>query len=84
MKTIHVEETAAIQDLFEQAQGGPVLVQGRGGRTFVLAEVDKDDVETYSLAGNADLDRILDRSRDRAKREGWLSTDQVRKDLGIG
>lgn len=45
-------------------------------------EVDRDDAETLVLAGNADLERILDHSRGRARREGWLSTGQVRKELG--
>ena len=83
MKTIHVQEAATAEDLFGQTQGEPVLLQERSGRAFVLVEVDRDDAETFALAGNANLDRILDRSRARARREGWLSTEQVRKELGV-
>ena len=83
MKAIHVQEAATVADLFGLAQGEPVLLHERSGRAFVLVEVDRDDAETLALAGNANLDRILDRSRARAAREGWLSTEQVRRELDV-
>ena len=83
MKTIRVQEAATAEDLFGQARGEPVLLQERSGRAFVLVEVDRDDAEAFALAGNADLNRILDLSRARARREGWLSTQQLRKELGV-
>ncbi len=83
MKTIHVQETASAQELLDQAQGEPLLLQGRSGRAFVLVEVDRDDAETLVLAGNADLERILDHSRGRARHEGWLSTERIRKELDM-
>ncbi|MEN6449344.1 MAG: hypothetical protein ABFC96_02540 [Thermoguttaceae bacterium] len=81
MKTIHVQEAASAQELFDQTQGEPLLLQGQSGRAFVLVEVDRDDAETLVLAGNPDLERILDRSRGRARREGWLTTERIRQEL---
>jgi hypothetical protein len=46
-------------------------------------EVNEDDAETLALGDNAHLRQILDRSRARARREGWLSTQEVRRDLGL-
>jgi hypothetical protein len=84
MRTIEVGDTATARDLLDQAHGEPILLREGNGRAFVLVEVDQDDAETLSLAGNAKLERILEHSRSRASREGWLSTEQVRKELGLG
>jgi hypothetical protein len=82
MKTVRVQETATVRELFEQASREPVLLREPGGRAFVLVEVDRDDAETYALKDNPSFSRILERSRARARREGWLSTQQVRRELG--
>ncbi len=83
MKTIHVPEAATARELFDEARGAPVLLREESGRAFVLVEVNRDDAQTLVLAESHKLHEILDRSRARAKREGWLSTDQVRKELGV-
>ncbi|MGO8748059.1 MAG: hypothetical protein ACLQNE_18960 [Thermoguttaceae bacterium] len=83
MRTVEVQETATARDLLDQVEDGPVLLREQSGRTYVLVEVDPDDAATLTLAENARLNQILDRSRDRARREGWLSTQQVRHELDI-
>jgi hypothetical protein len=83
MKTILVPEQTTAHDLFLQLRGEPLLLQEQSGRAFVLVEVDRDDVESLALATNSTFDQILERSRGRARREGWMSTEQVRKELGV-
>jgi hypothetical protein len=83
MKTVRVEQSATAGELFDQAAGEPVLLRVPSGRAFVLVEVDRDDAETLALADNAKFNDILNRSRARARREGWLSTEQVRGQLAI-
>ncbi len=83
MKMVRVEQSATADELFDQAAGEPVLLRAPSGRAFVLVEVDRDDAETLALADNAKFNDILNRSRARARREGWLSTEQVRRQLGI-
>jgi hypothetical protein len=83
MKSTQVQEAATARDLLDRAHGEPVLLREGNGRAFVLVEVHPDDVETYALADNATMQRILDGSRALARREGWLSTEQVRKELNI-
>jgi uncharacterized membrane protein YkoI len=79
-----VEQSATAGELFDQAAGEPVLLRVSSGRAFVLVEVDSDDAETLTLADNAKFNEILSRSRARARREGWLSTEQVREQLRTG
>ena len=83
MRTVRVEQSATAGELFDQAAGEPVLLRMPSGRAFVLVEVDRDDAETLMLADNAKFNDILNRSRARARREGWLSTEQVRGQLGV-
>jgi hypothetical protein len=83
MRTVRVEQTATAGELFDHAAREPVLLRATSGRAFVLVEVDRDDAETLTLADNPKFNDILSRSRARARREGWLSTEQVRGQLGI-
>jgi hypothetical protein len=48
-----------------------------------LAEVDEADVEALALAQSGKLQQIIERSRARAEREGWLTTEQLREQLGL-
>ena len=83
MKTVRVEQSATAGELFDQAADEPVLLREPSGRAFVLVEVDRDDADTLTLAGNAKFNNILSRSRARGRREGWLSMEQVRRELGV-
>ncbi len=81
MRTVQVAQSATAGELFDQASAEPVLLRVPSGRAFVLVEVDRDDAETLTLADNAKFNDILSRSR-ACRREGWLSTEQVRAQLG--
>jgi hypothetical protein len=83
MKTVQVQDAATARDLFDEAVGGPVLLREQSGRAFVLVEIDRDDAETLTLGENTRLNQILDRSRARARREGWLSTQQIRQEFDV-
>ena len=45
--------------------------------------IGQEDAETLALADNPMLHEILERSRSRAEREGWLTTKQLRAELGV-
>jgi hypothetical protein len=83
VKTVRIEQSATAGELFDQVTSGPVLLREPSGRAFVLVEVDRDDAETLTLADNPKFNDILNRSRARARREGWLSMEQVRRELGV-
>jgi hypothetical protein len=84
MKTIHVGEKApTMNELVEQLKTEPILLRSASGRTFVLAEVDEADAEALALAHSDQFRQIIERSRTRAQQEGWLTTEQLRKQLGL-
>lgn len=83
MKTVDLQDKATVVDLVEQAKREPILLREQGGRSFVLIEIEREDADTLALAENVKLHQLLERSRERGRREGWLSTQQVREQLGI-
>jgi hypothetical protein len=83
MKSVTMQPTTTAGELVEMAKNEPVIVRDPAGRTFALVEVDEIDVEAWSLGNNPNFWQILERSRSRARTEGWLTTDQVREQLGL-
>jgi hypothetical protein len=84
MKTVHVENfPTAARDLVAQAAREPILLHDANGRSFVLAEVDEADAEVLALSDHPQFLKIIERSRARAEREGWLTTEQLREQLGL-
>ena len=62
MRTVQVAQSATAGELFDQASAEPVLLRVISGRAFILVEVDRDDVDTLTLADNAKFNDILNRS----------------------
>ena len=83
MKTDTMQPTTTVGELVEMAKKEPVLVRDNVGCMFALVQVDEADVEALSLRNNPDFWRIIDQSRARAQAEGWLTTAQVREQLGL-
>lgn len=84
MKTVIVDDpSTTARELVEMAKKEPVILREHSGRTFAVVEVDDADLEAWSLGNSPDFLRLIDRSRARAQTEGWLTTDQVREQLGI-
>ena len=85
MKTIELNESVTtVQELVEQAAHEAILLRDVRGGSYILAPVDEGERETLVLADHPQLRQILDRSRARAEREGWLTTEELRSQLGIG
>ena len=80
MKTVTVQPTTTAGELLDMAKKEPVLVRDEEGCTFAIVQVD----EAWSLRNNPDFWQLIDRSRARAQAEGWLTTGQVREQLGLG
>jgi len=84
MKTIDLNAgTPSARELVEHACDGPVLVRGDQGRTYLVAEIDDADIEAVKLGDSSQLLAIVQRSRERAESEGWLTTDQLRERLDL-
>ena len=84
MKTVTVQPTTTANELVEMAKKEPLLVRDDVGCTFAIVQVDEADAGVLSLRNTSDFWRIIDQSRARAQNEGWLTTAQVREQLGIG
>ena len=83
MRTVDLNEaTAETQQWVQQAVAEPIFLRDGQGRTFVLAALDDADAEAIALAENPQLLDIIQQSRARAEREGWLTTEQLREELG--
>ena len=68
-----------IQDLDE----GPIVVTNRGRAIAAVIPVNDADAETISLSQNPKFHTIINRSRARQKREGGLSSQEMRQRFGI-
>ena len=84
MKTVTAQPTTTAGELVDMAKKEPVLVRDEEGCTVAIVQDDEADVEAWSLRNNPDFWQLIDRSRARAQAEGWLSSGQVREQLGLG
>jgi hypothetical protein len=83
MKTVNIGDGGpTVKELVEQAQTEPLLLRN-AGRTYLLAEVDEADADALALAQSDQFQSIIERSRLRAQKEGWLTTQQLREQLGL-
>jgi len=82
-----VEQTDAKAPLADYAAGvaqEPVIVTVNGKPVAALVAIENADLETVSLSTNAAFLALIERSRARHRTEGGLSSDEMRRRLGIG
>ncbi len=80
MKTL---ELTSPNELIELAKEEPLIVRDADGRSFAVCEVDEGDLEVMALNQSPEFWAILERSRKRAEKEGWLTTEQLKARLGL-
>ena len=76
-----VELADATEPLARYAQTvdeGPLVVTKDGQPIAVVLSVDNADLETVALSNHPGFLKVIERSRDRQKREGGLSSAEVR------
>jgi len=76
-----VELADATEPLARYAQAvdkGPLVVTKDGQPIAVVLSVDNADLETVALSNHPGFLEVIERSRDRQKREGGLSSAEVR------
>jgi len=76
-----VELADATEPLARYAQTvdeGPLVVTKDGQPIAVVLSVDNADLETVALSNHPGFLEVIERSRDRQKREGGLSSAEVR------
>ena len=78
--------TEAVQPLAEYAQqidSGPVVVTSEGRPIAVVVAIANADLETLSLSTNPEFWALIERSRARQEQEGGISSDEMRRRLGL-
>lgn len=76
-----IEIADATEPLARYAQSmeeGPLVVTRDGQPIAVVISVDNTDLETVSLSNHPGFLEVIERSRERQKREGGLSSAEVR------
>ena len=82
MKQIELAKaTGSLAEYARNVRSGPVVVTVNGKPTAALVSIDNADLETISLSTNPDFIAIIERSRNRQKALGGLSSAQVRHRL---
>ncbi len=84
MKTVEIEKaTESLAQYTRDASGEPVVVTDHGRPVAALVAVEEIDLENLSLSTHPDFIDLIERSRARQKREGGISSDEMRRRLGL-
>ena len=83
MITIDLSELSALAPHIQPGSHEPVFLT-RGGQTVAAVfPASDEDVEDLLLSTNAQFQAILERSQRRFQSEGGVSSDEVRRQLGL-
>jgi PHD/YefM family antitoxin component YafN of YafNO toxin-antitoxin module len=78
------EATHPLADYLQQIETEPTVVMREGQPVAVVASIDDVDMESLSLSANPQFRAIIERARAAHTPGTGLSSDEVRKRLGIG
>jgi hypothetical protein len=84
MKTIEISEVSALAPHVKPGCEEPLLLTDGGRVVATIVPADEHDAESMVLSINPKFQAILERSRRRLETEGGLTSNEVRKRLGIG
>jgi prevent-host-death family protein len=84
MKRLEVAEaTASLAEYVDSVGREPLILTVAGKPVAALVAVDDDDLEAAALSVHPQFLAIMERSRLRHQREGGISTDEMRQQLGL-
>ena len=84
MKTIELSKaTSQLRDYAESAAKEMVVVTRNGKPLAAVVSLEGIDLESFSLSMNPKFIQIMEKSRESASIHGALTSDEVRKKLGI-
>jgi antitoxin (DNA-binding transcriptional repressor) of toxin-antitoxin stability system len=83
MKAIEVSDVSALAPYVQPGCSEPLLLTDHGRVVATIVPADEEDAESMLLSINPRFRAILERSRSRLESEGGLSSEEVRKRLGI-
>ena len=84
MKTIELDQaTASLAEYARQVKSEPVLLTEHGNPVAALLSLENVDRESLSLSTNPQFMEIIEQSRARLAAEGGISSDEMRRRLGL-
>lgn len=84
MKKIEMKKASGpLSEYVQKAKKDPVIVVKHGKPVAAVVPIRNADVETVSLATSRQFLAIIERSRSRRKKEGGISSTEIRRRLGI-
>lgn len=84
MKIVDITEAnASLADYTESLSGEPVIITNNGEPIAALVNLENVDLETVSLSTNPKFIEMIERSRARRRKEGGISSTEMRRRLGL-
>jgi len=84
MKSIEIDKaTKPLGECAGEAGTEPLVITRQGKPVAVLLPLENADMETASLSTNPRFLELIERSRSRLAEEGGLSSEEVRRRLGL-
>jgi antitoxin (DNA-binding transcriptional repressor) of toxin-antitoxin stability system len=77
------EATSPLVDCERQLKDGPLVLTVDGHPVAALVPIEASDWESLSLSTNPDFIALIEQSRARFRAEGGLTSDEIRRELGI-
>lgn len=74
---------AALADYVRDVNQEPVIVADHGRPVAALVAIEDTDMETASLSTNPAFIALIERSRSRQQAEGGISSEEMRRELGL-
>ncbi len=84
MKTLEMAKaTAPLAEYARDVNREPVILTVRGKPVAALVSVENADLETITLSTHPEFIALIERSRARHKAEGGVSSEEMRRRLGV-
>ena len=84
MKTLGIKQaTAPLAEYVRRVGEGPVIVSVKGKPVAALVSLENRDWETVRLSSHPEFLALIERSRTRQKKEGGITSNELRRRLGI-
>jgi len=84
MKTLELAKaTAPLADYARDVKKGPVVLMSGGRPVAALVAIENADLETVALSNHPRFLALIERSRARQKSEGGISSEEMRRRLGL-
>ena len=84
MKALGIKQaTAPLAEYVRTVGEGPVIVSVKGKPVAALVSLENADWETVKLSNHPKFLALIQRSRARQKKEGGISSSELRRRLGI-